>query len=240
MKGVATVKTPSKSTRMRVPANWTFESAEIVDHFDEHVRETLPWYDLATNGVVHIARHYVTEGGTVVDVGASTGNIYNALRVGLAGRSFSVIGVEKSEEMVRRYAERNGSYARIWHADACAVEWENKDKFDVAIFFLTVMFVEPSRRRVLLARVFDAIKPGGAMIVVDRTVAEAGYPATVLWRLALAGKVAAGADPGDVVAKELSLAGAQRPIDPAILPSGAIEWMRFGDFAGWLIEKKEA
>ena len=50
--------------RMVVPENWTFESKEVADHFDEHVREQLPWYDLATQGgssrgpALHAARRY--------------------------------------------------------------------------------------------------------------------------------------------------------------------------------------
>ena len=51
----------------------------------------------------------------------------------------------------------------------------------------------------------------------------------------LAGKVAAGVNAREVLAKELSLAGVQRPLAQHELP-GAVEIFRFGDFAGWIIE----
>ena len=54
-------------------------------------------------------------------------------------------------------------------------------------------------------------------------------------RLALAGKLSAGVEADEIIAKELSLGGIQRPIDPEIL-GDAVEWFRFGDFAGWIIE----
>jgi tRNA (cmo5U34)-methyltransferase len=80
------------------------------------------------------------------------------------------------------------------------------------------------------------VKPGGAIVVFDKCQPVTGYPATVMQRLTLAGKVSAGVDSREIIAKELSLAGAQRPIAPSELPRGAVEIFRFGEFAGWLIE----
>ena len=40
--------------------------------------------------------------------------------------------------------------------------------------------------------------------------------------------------------KELSLSGVQRPLYRGALGPDAVEVFRFGDFAGWLIERKRA
>ena len=64
---------------MDIPTNWTFETSGVAQGFDRHVREQLPWYDLATNAILHVARHYIPENGLVYDFGASTGNIGRAL-----------------------------------------------------------------------------------------------------------------------------------------------------------------
>lgn len=60
--------------------------------------------------------------------------------------------------------------------------------------------------------------------------------AAVMMRLALAGKVAQGVPADEIVAKELSLAGVQRPLKRAEIPETAVEIFRVGDFAGWVIE----
>ena len=62
-----------------------------------------------------------------------------------------------------------------------------------------------------------------------------------LSRLALAGKVATGTPASEIVAKELSLGGVQRPLDPGLVDGWgeAVEFFRFGDFAGWIIEGYE-
>ena len=64
-----------------------------------------------------------------------------------------------------------------------------------------------------------------------------GFLCWVLYGLTLAGKRAAGVTPDEIVEKELSLSGVQRPITEAQLAGEFYNWFRFGDFAGWLIEK---
>lgn len=97
------------------------------------------------------------------------------------------------------------------------------------------MFLPVSRRPALVCRLRAALHPGGAVIVVDKCVPPGGYEATVLRRLVWAGKLGAGVSGAEIVAKALSLAGVQRPIQAAELGPGAIKVFRFGDFAGWVI-----
>jgi len=50
---------------MKIPSNWTFKSKDVAEHFDAHVREQLPFYDLVTDTIVHIARHYLPNNGII-------------------------------------------------------------------------------------------------------------------------------------------------------------------------------
>ena len=87
---------------MKIPNEgaWTFENAEIANAFDDHVREQLPWYDLATGAVAHIVRHYLPHEGVMYDIGASTGNITKSLASVISDRSVKVYAVEPSQEMI--------------------------------------------------------------------------------------------------------------------------------------------
>lgn len=213
---------------MKIPSEWTFESGDIAQGFDGHVREQLPWYDLATRAIVHVARHYLPERGVVYDIGASTGNIGRALAPLLESRTAHLIGIERSQSMIAEYSAPGS----VELADA--VEYEFKP-FDVGVCFLVLMFVAPKDRPGLLAKLRAALLPGGALIVFDKCLPDAGYPAIVMSRLAMAGKMENGANPADIIAKELSLSGIQRPLDPSQLGE-AVEFFRFGDFRGWIIE----
>lgn len=87
----------------------------------------------------------------------------------------------------------------------------------------------------LLRELESLVKPGGAIIIVDKVEQQAGYLGTILHRVTLAGKVATGTSAADIVAKELSLQGIQRPLSPGFPPDGR-EVFRFGEFVGWVIE----
>lgn len=216
---------------MDIPKNWTFENKSIADAFDIHVREQLPWYDLATDAIAHIARHYIPRGGLVYDIGASTGNIGKALEATLDSRKAVLIPIEASDEMADNYD--GPQKGRLIRADALKVDYQ---PFDLAVCFLVLMFMPVADRAAFIAKLCGLIKPGGAIIIFDKCECSHGYPATILWRLALAGKVAADVPASDIIAKELSLSGVQRPLSKHEIPGVAVEWFRFGDFAGWLIE----
>lgn len=221
---------------MDIPAEWTFHSEHVASHFDAHVREQLPWYELATDAVAHFARHYIPANGLVYDIGCSTGNVGRALAATLESRHAALIAIDSAPEMVGRY-DGPGSCAC---ADALAYDY---DGFDVAILFLTLMFLPPGRRRDFIRTLCRQTRPGGALIVFDKTdCACGGYLATAMHRLTMAGKLRGGAQPAEIIAKELSISGVQRPLPwqfVTMTAPSAVEVFRFGEFAGWVIEAPE-
>ena len=88
---------------MKIPREWTFENTDVASGFDRHVREQLPWYDLVTGAVAHIARHYIPKGGLVYDIGASNGNIGRSIEETITERKAKLIGIESSAEMCALY-----------------------------------------------------------------------------------------------------------------------------------------
>lgn len=215
---------------MNIPTEWTFKSNEVAEGFDEHVREQLPWYDLATSAVTHFGRHYIPQNGIVYDIGASTGNIGNALRGTLERRNASLISVEESAAMVERFT----GPGEIVQADVTEYDFK---PFDFCVLFLVLMFIPINKRAELMQRLSQRIKPGGCIVVVDKINTPAGYYGTALRRLSMQWKMENGASSENIIKKELSLAGYQRPIDPAILPN-AKQFFNLGEFAGWVVESR--
>ncbi len=219
-------------SKLKIPDRWTFKSKNVAEGFDAHVREQLPWYDLATQAVVHIARHYIPRNGFIYDVGASTGNIGNALRSVIHERNAHLVSVEESMEMVANCT----APGVVTCADALTFPF---NQFDLCVCFLSIMFFPVPERRKWIANMISKIKPGGAMVIVDKVVTPDGYAGTVLRRMAMDWKLRAGADPEQIIRKELSLAGCQRPMNPEVLGSDAVCFFQVGEFAGWIIERKE-
>lgn len=214
---------------MKIPSEggWTFKNKDIASAFDDHVREQLPWYDLATGLTAHLIRHYLPEGGRLYDIGASTGNITKCIDNVIKDRMVEVVAIEPSEEMRDLYAG-----AGVLVSDKA--EDHDYKEFDVAVMFLTMMFIPVGKRQALLQSLLVKCRKGGCIIIFDKSEPQGGYLSTVLYRLTLAGKVSTGAKPEEIIKKELSLSGCQRPY--TCTTSLATEVFRFGDFAGWIIE----
>lgn len=214
---------------MIIPKDWTFQNADVAAAFDAHVREQLPWYELATQAVAQIGRHYIPRDGLVYDIGASTGNIGIALGDTLAARNAKFIAIDNSADIARLY--RGPGTIQI--ADALDIVFE---PFDLAVCFLVLMFLTIEQRAVLLRKLAAATRKGGGIVIIDKCLPANSYAGVARSRLTLAGKIERGAQPGDVLAKELSLAGIQRPLGIGEIDDNAIEFFRYGDFAGWILE----
>lgn len=213
---------------MQIPTEWTFKRESVAQGFDRHVREQLPWYEIMSGAVAHIARHYIPQGGRVYDLGCSTGNIGNLLRHVLETRDCEFVPIDNSEQMASLYA----GPGNVEVADIASYDFR---PFDVAIAFLCLMFLTPSHRQRVLDSLRANLNKGGAIIIVDKMESSGGYLGTVISRLTLAGKAASGVSAEEIIEKELSLIGVQRPMSPAEI-AGAREIFRFGEFAGYVIE----
>lgn len=218
---------------MKIPEKWTFEDKEVANGFDDHVREQLPWYDIVSNAIAQIGNHYIPQDGVVYDIGASTGNIEKVLSQTLKMRNVNFIPIEKSKEMVEKY---EGVYP-VLERDVTETDFL---QFDFAVCFLSMMFISPHKRLDLVDRLMYNLRDDGAIVVVEKTLPVGGYVSTVLSRLTLKEKMNQGADPKDIITKELSLAGVQRPINPDKLfeKYNYTEFFRFGEFGGYIVEKK--
>ena len=219
---------------MKIPSIWTFKDNEVASKFDTHVREQLPWYDLATNMVSHIAKHYIPDNGLVYDIGASTGNIGKSLSEVISARNARFVAIDNSKNMENVYAG-GGEFI---NCDALELEYDN---FDVCICFLVVMFMPVSKREEWLKKLINKVNKGGIVIIFDKVFYSSGYLSTVLHRLTMSEKLSLGCKADEILQKELSLSGIQRPLsNETILNINPFftEVFRFGEFAGWVLEKR--
>jgi tRNA (cmo5U34)-methyltransferase len=213
---------------------WTFDTKEIAESFDSHVREQLPWYEMVTEAVAYITRNYLPKNGMVLDIGSSTGNTAHKLMPLLIERGAHFYGIEKSDQMYSVLTKRfeGNSHTVFVNKDATGVTFP---KCDVAIMFLTMMFVPVDEREGLYQKLVDSVHTGGCVIIVDK-INHDGYFGTVMKRLTMEFKRHQHAKSADILDKEMSLAGVQRPIEITDFDWGFKEFFRFGEFAGWVLE----
>jgi tRNA (cmo5U34)-methyltransferase len=208
--------------------DFTFDKEMTGKNFDFHVREQLPFYSMLTNSVSMIIRNYLPKNGRMYDIGASTGNITNAIADFAKNRDTEIISIDSSDDMALTWQ----GYGFFKKADATNFDYEN---FDVAVCFLVLMFMTKSERYVLIKRLKEKMNEGGIIIIVDKIIVEGSYFGTVLRRMTFDYKLKNGALPDEIINKELSLSGIQRPFDKNEM-KGFKEFFRLGEFVGWVIE----
>lgn len=218
---------------MEIPLDWTFEDKGVARGFDAHVREQLPWYDIVSNGVAHLVRTFAPMNSRVYDIGASTGNLSRALESTIFARNIDWINIEPSLQM------RN-NFRGIGLVSALQAEEYTYQPFSCAVMMLSLMFIDPEERAGLLSKLYGAMKPKGAMIVVDKFHVGGGRVGTSLKSLTWVHKLAAGAEPEEIIRKEISLNGAQIPSDLMDFEDAGFiihEWFRMGEFYGIVCTK---
>jgi tRNA (cmo5U34)-methyltransferase len=208
--------------------HWTFEDSTLANNFGTHVRGQLPWYDLATGLVRCIAENYLPQNGVFYDLGASDGNITRACSELIESRNVEAISVESSAAMCSTWA----GCGKILNEDVLKHEFK---PFDMCVCFLTLMFITPSQRLTFFNSLIETCRDGGSIVLVDKFCGNGGYADTVLRRMTLRQKLAAGESEKDILAKELSLSGIQRPLDRRFALGS--QFFQIGEFHGYLITK---
>jgi len=203
--------------------HWTFEDSELANNFGTHVKGQLPWYDLATGLVRCIAENYLPQGGLMYDIGASTGNISSACADLIEAREVCAVSIEPSKEMCKEWRGKG----ELLHC--CAEDYDFKE-YDLAVCFLTFMFIRTSKRRKVFDLLKSRMKEGGALVIVDKFEGDGGYADTVRRRMTMRQKIASGEDAQSILDKELSLSGVQRPLDKQY--TEFVRFFQIGEFQG--------
>lgn len=220
--------------KFEVPDFWTFDDKKksVAKNFDDHVRNSLPWYDLATDVIRIVARHYICDNALVYDVGASNGNFSRSISNIIEQRKCKVISIEKSKSM----AESFTGIGEIVNIDAINFDFQ---QFDFALCYLVLMFMSYEDRQALLRKMISKMKPQGCLVILEKFNIPAGFPGTVFTRLCMSLKLEKGITFDQVAKKELSLSGVQRPLSRSEIPENAINFFTVGEFKGYMITHAE-
>lgn len=215
---------------MIIPKVWSFKSSYVSKEFDKHVREQLPWYELCTFASVHLAKHFINEGSLIYDLGASTGNIGINLKEYIETRQCDYVPIDYSESMKQYYK----GPSELIISDIRQYKYE---RFDVCFCFLTLMFLSVKDRSELLEKLFNQCNNGGCIIIVDKFKSSDVDTALINKSLTVTAKINNRVEYKEIVEKELSLIGYQKPFDVTEMHYAYKEFFRFGEFRGIYIKR---
>ncbi len=147
---------------------------DVAKVFPDMIKRSVPGYPTIIENIGVIAAHYAQEGSLIYDLGCSLGAATQSMRRHVRQQNCRIRAVDNAVAMVERCREYLAAQ------DAMVQELTPVDVVDgdiltlplescsVVVLNFTLQFIPPPRRLELLARIHQALLPGGALILSEK------------------------------------------------------------------------
>ncbi len=147
---------------------------KVAGVFDDMVNRSVPFYEEMQRMMGELAIDHYQDNSFVYDLGCSTGTTMMYMDTSMP-QHVPFIGIDESEPMLEKCRQK---------LDAAGIKRQIKlqvadlndnvavENASVVILCLTLQFIRPLNREKLLKQIFDGILPGGALIVIEKVLAE--------------------------------------------------------------------
>ncbi len=154
------------------PKDFVFDN-KVASVFDDMVSRSVPLYDETRATALGLARHFVQPQSNVYDIGCSTATLLLAFAKLIDDPSISLIGVDNAQAMLDQAKvkiEADNLSKRISLKLASAEDDMGMENASVIFMAYTLQFVRPLHREALLRQIYNALKPNGALILVEKVL----------------------------------------------------------------------
>jgi tRNA (cmo5U34)-methyltransferase len=186
-----------------------------------------------------LGRRFAGRGGRVLDVGCSRGDALAPF----VDAGCDCVGLEVSEPMLAAAAARFGDRARVRSWDLrLGLPPGEEGRYDLVLAVLTVQFVPIEHRQRLVWDCHDRLRPGGALILVEKVLGATARLDSMMVDAYLARKAEQGYTAEQIERKRLALEGVLVPVtarwnEDLLAAAGFAEvdcFWRWMNFAGWV------
>jgi tRNA (cmo5U34)-methyltransferase len=142
---------------------------QVVEVFPDMIQRSVPGYAtiIAMTGI--IAGRYAQPGSNGYDLGCSLGASTLAMDREIHNPDFTIIGVDNSAPMIER-CQHNITNSHCNIALRCeGIEDTHIEDASVVVLNFTLQFVPAEKRDPLIKRIGDAMRPGGVLILSEKT-----------------------------------------------------------------------
>lgn len=143
--------------------NWTFGN-EVAEIFDDHVRNSVPLYDLFQNQIASMSVFFSQQNTKIIDIGTSTGSLISKISEHNYHRNIEFVGIDIEKEMIDVCKKKN-SNVTFFTANAIDFDYTNSS---VITSMLSLQFIEVQKRKMLLNKIYNELNDGGALFIVEK------------------------------------------------------------------------
>lgn len=145
---------------------------QVAEVFDDMLHRSVPCYGMVIGMIARLLERFGTKGDPVYDLGCSTGNTLIELARRLGPMQMEFVGIDNSAAMIekaRLKAEMYSKSERVRFIEADISEAETKNAGAVICNY-TLQFIRPMRRTDFVRKIYDSLRPGGVLIVSEKTI----------------------------------------------------------------------
>lgn len=142
----------------------------VVAVFPDMIQRSVPGYQTILTGIGELTQKYAQPNTQLYDLGCSLGAATLTMRRKLDGKHCEIIAIDNSEAMIQRAQE----YLHAYHSDTpvhlhCAdVTQFPIQNASVVVINFTLQFIDPDKREQLLSNIYQALNPGGILILSEK------------------------------------------------------------------------
>lgn len=149
--------------------DWTFDE-RVAEVFPDMIQRSVPGYSNIISMIGMLAERFVQPDTQVYDLGCSLGAATLSVRRNIHVPGCKIISVDNSPAMIERCrrhidAFRADTPVEVIEADIRDIPIDNAS---MVVLNFTLQFLEPDERQALLNRIFDGLRPGGAVVLSEK------------------------------------------------------------------------
>lgn len=147
---------------------------QVAEVFDDMLVRSVPLYRESLARQAQLIRHFYQPGTRIYDLGCSHGNLGLLVLDELGDGLREMVGVDTSQPMLDRYRFRLAEHSLGGRVITLAedIRQQSFAEVSVVVINLTLQFLPIADRDQLLARVFHALRPGGVLLLTEKTLQE--------------------------------------------------------------------
>jgi len=154
-----------------VPEDFDFNE-RVVEVFDDMLDRSIPFYQEVIKATAELLSIHLQADDTICDLGCATGTALLEFARLLNDQHFRFIGIDSSPAMLEKARLKTELYSQQDSISYFLEDITRLDRRETGAFILnyTLQFIRPIRRQPLLQRLFNNLKPGGLLILSEKTI----------------------------------------------------------------------
>lgn len=190
-------------------ARWSF-GGSVAKTFTDHVRRSVPLYDLGHDLVCKLSDFYVRDDSTCYEIGVSTGELISKLARHNSKKDAKWIGIDCEKNMIME-ARKNTRALKNVSFEVADINLYDFEKSDFIVAYYTIQFIPPKLRQDLINKIYDALNWGGGFVWFEKIRGNDARFQDIITTLYNDYKLENKLTPDEIISKTRSLKGVLEP-----------------------------